>query len=343
MSKVKKISVKTNIEKTAWEAFIKTRREANFLHSWNWGDFHEKLGKRVYRIGIFENNLMVGCALVVKEEAKRGSYFAISGGPIVNWEKINEAKTLVSYIKRLATAESCVFIRLRPQILDSNETREVFRSLGFKLSPMHLTADLTLQVDLSQAEDELLKNMRKSTRYEIRKSQKLGIKLKKSQDANDIKNFHKYHIELAKKHDFVPFSFKFLYQQFKVFSKNDQALLFHAFKGNNLLASAFVIFYNKEAVYHYGISTEANSKLPGSYACQWEAILEAKKRGMERYNLWGVASKGEKSHRFSGVSLFKRGFGGSEVNYLPAHDLPLNWKYWFTYLFEMGRKRVRNQ
>jgi len=73
----------------------------------------------------------------------------------------------------------------------------------------------------------------------------------------------------------------------------------------------------------------------------WEAILEAKRRDCERFNLWGVAPKDETRHRFASLSVFKRGFGGEEVEYLPAHDLPLTPRYKAIRIFEIFRKRLR--
>ena len=110
---------------------------------------------------------------------------------------------------------------------------------------------------------------------------------------------------------------------------------------NYLLASAFVIFYGNEAVYHYGVSTDANRTMPGAYAVQWRAILEAKQRGMKRYNFWGVAPKNETNHRFAGVSTFKRGFGGNEVQYVPAHDKVLSQKYYLIWILETIRRKLR--
>ena len=71
------------------------------------------------------------------------------------------------------------------------------------------------------------------------------------------------------------------------------------------LAQAFVIFYGREADYHYGVSTEEARKYPGAYLIQWEAIREAKRGEWKDTIFWGVAPEGAKDHRFSGVSLFK--------------------------------------
>jgi len=325
--------------KEEWEGFILSRPEANFLQSWNWGVFHQNLGKKIFRIGLYENNRLSVVALCVKEVAKRGTYLTVAGGPIPFSEPHTVA--LMEEIKKIAEWEGCDFVRLRPQELDSEVSKQTARTLGLKKSPLYLTADLTLQLDIRQSEDELLRQMRKTTRYEIKKAERENIEIKISKNPEDIRRFYENEIALAKKQRFVPFSYKFLYEQFKAFVEDDQAALFHAYKDGELLASSFIIFYNGEAVYHYGVSTPANTEWPGAYACQWATIQEAKKRGFRHYNFWGVAPKNEINHRFAHLSVFKRGFGGEEVQYLPAHDLPISRRYPAIRAFELLRKVVR--
>lgn len=337
------LELKLVTNKADWEQFILSQPTANFLQSWNWGKFHQGLNKQVFYLGLLVDEKQIGAALVIKEEAKRGNYLTIAGGPIIDWtkEQLPVLKQLFAHLKTLADKENCSFVRIRPQAIKSPEVSEIAQTLNLRLSPMHLAADLTLQLKLHPSNEELLKKMRKNTRYEIRKVEREKIEVKQSTNPDDIKEFHQHQLYLAKKHDFVPFSYDYLYQQFLSFIENDQVVLFHAYQQDKLLSSAFIIFYNREAVYHYGISTPDNQRLPGSYACQWAAILEAKRRGCTHYNFWGVAPKDQKSHRFAGVSLFKRGFGGEEVQYLPAHDLPVSWQYQLTRSFELARKKVR--
>jgi len=335
------LSIQEITDKARWEIFILSNPEANFLQSWNYGKFHKRLGKAVFRLGLFAEEELVGAAQLVKEKAKRGTYLTLAGGPIVDWNNEEYLRFLFARIKEIAQRENCLFVRMRPQVFDTPENREKVEKFGWDLSPIHLTADLTLQLNLTQPEEKLLAQMKKGTRYEIRKAGKEGIVVKQSQDLEDIVEFDNHQQELAKKHGFVPFSYEYLYEQFRSFLVDNQVSFFHAYKDNILLASAFVIFYNKEAVYHYGISTPQNQRLPGSYACQWKAIREAKKRGMKTYNFWGISPLNLSDHRFAGVSLFKRGFGGEEVTYLPAHDLAIDWKYQVVKGFETLRKKVR--
>jgi lipid II:glycine glycyltransferase (peptidoglycan interpeptide bridge formation enzyme) len=63
---------------------------------------------------------------------------------------------------------------------------------------------------------------------------------------------------------------------------------------------------------------------------------------MKTYNFWGVAKPEEKQHRFYPISIFKRGFGGSDFAYLHAHDLVTRrLAYTINYIIEYARKRLR--
>lgn len=338
-----KIEVRDITDKNDWDKFTLSIPEANFLASWNWGLFHQKLGKKAYFRGYFQNSRLVGTALFVKETAKRGNYLTIAGGPLLDWRNNQLIKSWVNDCKSLARAEVCLFVRVRPQLKNTPEHYNIFREKKFNLAPMHLTADLTLQLDLGKSTNTLLAEMRKNTRYEIRKALKLGIKVETTDDVSLIDEFYQHQVALAHKHNFVPFSHEFLKTQFEVFAQDNQVLLFNAYHKDTLLASAFVILYGNEAVYHYGISTPANNRLPGSYACQWAAIQAAQKRGLTRYNFWGITPRNsDKNHRFAGVSLFKRGFGGEEYEHVPAMDLPISTRYPLVYLFEKLRAKKRH-
>jgi lipid II:glycine glycyltransferase (peptidoglycan interpeptide bridge formation enzyme) len=336
------ITIKIIQSKEEWENFMKLYEEANFLHSWYWGEFHSSLGKEIERIGFYEKDKLKGIMLLIVESAKRGKYLTVPGGPIIDWGNKNLVKEAFSEMKRVAVDKKCVFIRIRPQLLENQKSLAIFHEFNWRKAPMHLTADLTHQLDITKSEEEMLAGMRKGTRYEIRKAQKIGIEIASTNDYKVTKDFYRLQIATASRQGFVPFGYDFFNQQFKIFLENNLALVYTASLKKKILAQAFVIFYGKEAVYHYGVSTEEGRKYPGAYLIQWEAIKEAKKRGMKKYNFWGVAPIGKNNHRFAGVSLFKRGFGGEDVFYLPAHDLVINHtKYFMNFIIELIRKKVR--
>lgn len=337
-----KISITQITNKNEWEDFILRNNDTNFLQSWYWGEFHESLGKKIYRTGFYENQVLVGVMLSIVEPARRGKYLTVPAGPIIDWSKKIVVTAFTDEIKKIAIQERCVFIRVRPQLLESSNTTQAFKNLGFIPAPTHLHAQLTSQLDITKTEEELMVNMRKATRYEIKKAEKIGVKVTASTDSKLLKNFYDLQIETSKRQGFVPFSYTFLKNQFEVFAKNNFALLYTAEFEKKVLAEAFIIFYGNEAVYHYGASTDAGRKYPGAYLIQWEAIREAKRRNIKRYNFWGVSPVGNNTHRFAGLSLFKRGFGGEDVSYLPAHDLVINKPWYFlNSLVENVREKMR--
>lgn len=330
-------------DKKIWEDFVLAKNEANFLQSWSWGEFHKNLGNQIQRTGFYEKGKLVGICLSIIENAKRAKYLTVPGGPIIQWDNKEFVKTVFSEIKNISKINNCVFVRVRPQLVSNDFSKNLFKNLGFVKAPAHLHAELTSQLDITKSEEELMVQMRKTTRYEVKKAIKENVKISTSSDEKDVKKFYDLQIETSNRQKFVPFAYNFLHEQFKVFAQNGNALLYKAEFRNKLLAQAFVIFYGKEAVYHYGVSTDEGRKYPGAYLIQWEAIKEAKKRGMTRYNFWGVAPLEKSNHRFAGLSLFKRGFGGEDFEYLNAQDLIINKpKYLLNYLIESLRNRLRN-
>lgn len=338
-----KISIKEIDSIQVWEEFVLAHPEVNFLQSWYWGEFHKAYGNKIHRIGFYKNNKLQGVMLSIVEDAKRGKYLTIPGGPIINWKDPGLVQSFAEEIKEIAKADKCVFVRVRPQLESNDFSKSIFAKLGFISAPTHLHAELTSQLDITKLEEELLANMRKATRYEIKKAISSGIKVTATDDPNAIKKFYDLEVLTSKRQGFVPFSYKFLYEQFKVFCEAKKALLYSAKFGNKLLAQAFIVFYGQEAAYHYGASTEDGRKYPGAYLIQWEAIKEAKKRGIKKYNFWGVSPEDQKNHRFYGLSIFKRGFGGFDFEYLHAQDLIINnFRYRLNYFIEILRKRLRH-
>ncbi len=330
-------------DKAEWESFLAIRPDASFLQSWYWGELYLALGNKIERRGFYKNGGLHGVILCITEEAKRARYLTVPGGPIINWNDEEVIQAFINEIKRIAREQKCVFVRVRPQLEANNFSKKIFADYYFRNAPIHLHAELTSQLDITESEEEILAGMRKTTRYEVKKATSLGVKVTGTANPEAIKEFYELQLLTAKRQGFTPFSYRLLYEEFKIFSGASKALLYTAEFENKLLAQAVIIFYGEEAVYHYGASTDEGRKYPGAYLIQWEAIKEAKRRGMKRYNFWGVSDSNNKKHRFYGISIFKRGFGGEDFEYLHAQDLVINYpRYVLNYVIEDIRKRARN-
>lgn len=328
-------------DKLIWENALLKFSEANFLQSWNWGQFQQNLGKKVFRIAFYKKNNLLGLVQLIKESAKRGPYFSVGGGPLLNWKNKLLLENFITTIRVFGKAEKVWFLRIRPQILDTPENRLLVKKLGFSPAPMHLHAQTTWQLNLEPSKDDLFDSMKKGHRYELKKAFKNNIKIILSRKISDVNLLYKLQLNTARRQKFVPFSQDFLQKQFEQFLKDDSTLIFKAVLNKKVIGMAMVIFFGKEAIYHYAASTQKGREVSAAYAICWSAILEAKKRGFKNFNFWGIAPKDKVNHRFARLNHFKKGFGGFGANYLPAHDFLISKYYYLTYSFELLRKLVR--
>jgi lipid II:glycine glycyltransferase (peptidoglycan interpeptide bridge formation enzyme) len=335
------LTIKEINHKDFWESFVKSQSESTFLHSWNWGEFHKVQGSKIWRLGLFEDNQLLGAALVIKIEARRGTFLFVPQGPIFRVSdfefQAGYLESLVAYLRQLAKKEGCSFIRISPLMTKTTRHEKLFSALGFRRAPLHMHAELMWILDITPKEEELLRDMRKTTRYSIRKAGQEGVKIIKSCELADVKRFNRIYQETARRQKFSPYSLNYLEQEFNSFVADNQISIFLAEYQGAVVAGAIVIFYNESAFYHHGASSGLYKQVPAAYLLQWEAIKEAKRRGCKFYNFWGISKQGE-NHPWAGLTLFKKGFGGFDKEYLPAQDLPLRPQYWLNFLVEKIRK-----
>ncbi len=321
-----------------WHRIQKRYPEANFLQSPAWQRTNQLIGHEVV---ILQPRPETWCLCIVKN-AKRGRYLEVPGGPLVDWQDETAVAEIFDAIKRLAKAKKCVFIRLRAQLRRTDANVKSLAKLGCQPAPMHLHAEHTVMIDLVKSEDELLANMRRQTRYEVRRSAKLGITVDWGNSEELFYEFHQVQAETAARQHFVPPDLKTLLAEREAFGDNARLYVAKTAEGEPI-AYGLILIEGVEAEYFEAASTDLNRKLPGSYALEWQVMKDLKALHVARYNLWGIAPHGQKNHRYAGVTTFKTGFGGEIVEFVPAQDIVINhFKYLLNLAVEKLRKRMRH-
>ncbi len=336
-----KASESNSTEMNNWREIIKRFPEANFLQSPEYGRMNELLGDKVIVAGLGDKKANIphntkdeetdlqrksgnsGRALMIVRDAKRGRYLEIPCGPLIDWEDTEMRTEMMRKIREVARAEKCVFVRIRPQLPATEKNLQILADLGFRKAPMHLAAEHTVIIDLAPTEAELLANMRRQTRYEVRRAGKLGITVSRDDSEDIFKEFHKVQTETAKRQGFIPPSLEVLLAERKAFFGNIWIYTAKTTEGEPV-AYGLIIKNGREGDYYEAASTDLNRKLPGAYALLWQVMRDLKKDGVERFNLWGIAPKNQPKHRYAGVTTFKTGFGGEMIEYVAAHDLVIS-------------------
>ena len=337
------IEIKDGLDKAEWDGFVSKLPEANFLQSWDFYEFHVARGKKVVRRLILKDDAIVGAYAGVVETARRGKYLAIAGGPLIDFKDSAVVKVVFADIKAMGKLAGAVFVRVRPQEPLSDNILKLLSKYGLKPAPMYLSVEYAGVLDLQKTREEILAGASQGFRRKLRKAEKLDIEVTASADDVAIKDFCKLEKLHAERQKYVAFSSGFLTKQFEAFREGGEVLIYTARFEGKILAQNFMIFYGPEASYHYGVSSELGTRYSAAPLLHLAAMDEARKRGCTRYNLWGIVGVDEKSHRFYGVSEFKRSFGCDELRYTPAHDLVLKpSKYLITETVEKIRKKVRH-
>ncbi len=320
-----------------WTEFLDRAGSPSFLQAWEWGELNRKHSQYgILRLGLYDGqNNLSATAQVLKIKAKRGSFLFVPHGPtFIDLEHIeNPLIEFRDYLKKVALEEGYDFIRFSP-VLDYQEDRvECYRRLGFRKAPIYMHAERIWVLPLESSEEQLLADMRKTTRYLIRRAPKDGVQIERRTDEKAIEDFWKLYDETAQRESFTPFSKEFVDSEFQEFFKTGNAEYFFGKVEGVYLAGALVVYTKSTAFYHQGASR--HTKFPVPYALQWEAIKRAKERGCILYNFWGILQEGRTPKAWSGLTMFKKGFGGKQIDYIPTQDFVVNpLKYAISWLFE---------
>ncbi len=321
--------------KEIWSKILAKYPEANFLQSPEWAKVNELVGHKPL---IEHDELRWWCLMIVKN-AKRGRYLEVPGGPLVDWQDRSAVSAVFQKIQDVARAENCVFVRLRPQL--RIEQQELLSGLNLRKAPMHLHAEHTVILDLTKSEDELLAEMRRQTRYDVRRSAKLGMTVTYDNTPELFAEFHQVQTQTATRQHFYAPDLTMLEAERTAFG-DDARIYVAKSDADEPVAYGLFLINGSEADYFEAASTDLHLKLPGAYALQWQAIRDFKAMGLQRYNLWGIAPPGQPEHRYAKVTTFKKGFGGEVVEFIPAQDLVIKpGRYQINLLIETIRRKVR--
>ncbi len=329
-----------------WDEFVSSLPFSPMTQAYAYGSFYGTMGEEFFIAGCYENEQLVGGALVIVIRAKRGSYFYLPYGPLARThERFPEIlHTITTHLVDEARVQKVSCIRISP-FIDIQLGHDIhLPKLGYQKAPIHALAETTCLLDITRTEEELLARMNKNHRNLIRRCQKEGVTITSFTSHEQLAEFHKLHSFTAKKHHFVRFSDQYVEREFQAFEKEKQAVVFYAHLPDGTLDSgAVVYYYGTTAAYRHGASLGKNSKIPTPYLIQWSAIQEAKRRGMQWYNFWGIAPDNAKqNHPFKGITHFKKGFGGIVQELIECHDLIIDpWRYYPMRIFETIRKIKR--
>lgn len=186
----------------------------------------------------------------------------------------------------------------------------------------------TFFLDLSLTEQDLLSNMRYNTRYNVRKANKIGIKVREY-GIEHIDVWYKLYHETAIRHNMAVQNQNYFATILKNQDNSKKGVTIKMLMADidgDFLSSMFLVLSKKRGTYLYGASTSSKNDLMASYALQWESIRISKEWGCTEYDMFGTAPNMNQAHPLHGVHIYKKGFGGNLYHRMGCWDYPYNQK-----------------
>ena len=313
-----------------WHEFV-LKRDGHLLQSWGWGEFKSRFGWEVERLALRDEDSgeLLGAAQILVRRLPMGSMAYVAKGPVVLSEDISVWSSLLRTLRDWGRERGVTFLKIEPDWEGEHPLRELFAEWDLRPAERAIQPSTTILVGLERDEEEILKQMKSKTRYNIRLAGRKGVTVREGDDG-DVSLFYELMEETRDRDLFGIHEEEYYRQAWLTFAPQGRASLFLAYHGVEPLAGLMVFAFGSRAYYLYGASSNRRRNLMPNHLLQWRAMLWAREQGCTTYDLWGIpdeAGEGEEDMEevlerggLWGVYRFKRGFGGRLVRYSPSYD-----------------------
>jgi len=339
-----------NISRDDWNRFV-FENSGCFLQSWEWGEFQECVGRRVFRLTVPSSSAGTDFGKAMQAQfientipVVKKKYWYCPKGPTMSrtirrQEFRDIIQNLIIEVKKISP-QNIIFFRLGPEWEIGQGIEKKLLEMGFKQLFYDIEPSQTLILDIIKSETELLAQMHGKWRYNVRLAERKGVRVKiiRAQDSE----FEKYFEEFYKLVDKGTSERKQIRHHPKDYYKKQLQIpdgdlkmrLFVAEYENQVVAANIVVFFGNRATYLHGATASEHREVMAPHLLQWEQIRYAKNQGCSQYDFWGIVNEHTLDKRgkfWEGFTRFKKGFGGQEVNYIGYWDYPLDKKWYFLY------------
>jgi peptidoglycan pentaglycine glycine transferase (the first glycine) len=270
----------------------------SILQSFEWGEFHRSLGLTVHEFaGEDFTNLAVEFPLPMKKK-----YLYCARGPLGN------VQSALDNLKNLKQDRSIVFARIEPP-----------QALGLPRAVKDTQPTNNWVLNLEKTEQELLLGMKPKTRYNINLAERKGVTVRVGERA-DLPVVWTLFMETAARNGFRLHPQDYYWKMFDALAPYNLKILIAEYK-HQPVAGMLLTVFGDSATYLHGGSSNQFKPVMAPYLLHWHAIKLCQGLRLKTYDFGGVAPEGAGDHAWSGISRFKKSFGGFEVVYPGAYDL----------------------
>lgn len=310
----------------------------SFLQSRPWAQFQQRLGRRIFQSEGPGYNY-----LAILERNAIGPYLYCPYGPVATDPPAFAAA--MDSLRALAGLQRARYIRVEPvagglaPTVDATEA--ALGHAGLRRAPRNIQPAQSWLVDLRPPEKEILGAMKSTNRNLHRNIGKKGVTFTSSNDPGDIGILLTFLHQTAGESGFKPQEDHYLRNAAHALMPGGDATLYVARLEDLPIGAALVYDSDDTRTYAHAAIDRAHRKLSAGIPLVVRMMLDAKAKGLQTFDMWGIAPDDEPEHPWAGFSYFKKSFGGAAVQYPGTWDLPMNKTAYAAYqLSRASRQRV---
>jgi len=305
------------------------------LQSWEWGEFREKTGVKVERLGFFEGEKLIkGLQVTFHNIPVPGINQTIGYLP----KGFTPDQDQLSALKQLATKHNALFIKLEPNILQNTNISPHFSQLvklfekNNAVKGRPLFTKYTFQLDLSLSKDQLFANLQSKTRYNVNLAYKKGVKIFENSTEEGMEQYIQILEETKSRQGFYAHTPDYFRKIWKSFGKSGAVKIFNAVYQDTIVVSWIMFLFNDVLYYPYGASRSVHRNVMASNLMMWEMIRFGKESGCHSFDMWGsLGPKPDPKNPWFGFHRFKKGYGGQLMESVGSYDLVMNYPIYKLY------------
>jgi len=300
-------------DKKSWREHALKQKQSEFLQSWEWGEFQEKVGNKVVRLQFFENGQVI-------DQVQGFEHKLLNFIKYIYLPKASNLEPFLDGFKGRGYVFARVEFAGNSGILDGYKIFDTVNRQPQNIFVLNLAEN---------KEDELFKKMHSKTRYNIGLAQRKGVEVKKEKN---IDVFWKLNEETIGRDKFRSHNKNY----YKKMLEMENCYQLIAYFEGEAIASNILIHFGNTLTYLHGASGNKYRNLMAPYLLQLEGIRLAKKINDIYYDFGGVAPEvkdketqstcfngfcWELKHKWTGITRFKVGFGGEWKKYPQAQEI----------------------
>jgi peptidoglycan pentaglycine glycine transferase (the first glycine) len=312
----------------AWDEFLCAHPEGRHEQSSLYGKLKAMLGWQPIRVIVREKDTIVGgTQILARRLPVWGRIGYISKGPVVTAGREDVMVALFAHLDKVARAYSIILLNIQPPVDEPFYMRPL-HDFGFQQSDYYVVPPTTVLIDLAPAADDILAQMKKDGRYNVRRALREGVIIREG-DEEDVQIFYELTKMTGDRKDFPYYSLEYYQEAWRLFAPRGMSKLYLAFYQDEPLAGIMAIAFGRWAIYKWGASSTSHRHLMPNYLLQWTAMMWAKELGCAYYDMGGL-SRGPAEILIRdgqlpagdnfGVARFKLKFGGQVVAFPEAYN-----------------------